>query len=313
LTENAEEYKGIKMAAEYRIQKKRISDNVSGYLFTLPSIFLFLVLTIVPFIYSLCLSFTEVLPGGTLIDVQFAGFKQYLRALNSAEFWHSMKVTIEYTIPVVFFHVSLGLFLAVILNWKIPGRTVLRTLSFIPYVLSTVVVSMIWRFMLSPRFGLINVFFGLFGFDRNTPWLSSPDYALKAIILMSIWKWVGYHMVIFLASLQGIPESLYEAADMEGAGPWHKFSKITFPLLANTTWFLTIVSVINTFQAFDQIYVMTAGGPMDATDVVVYNMYKNAFIYLNLPYASAVSWLLFVLVFTLTLIQNKLSQSNWSY
>jgi multiple sugar transport system permease protein len=264
-------------------------------------------------VYSFVLSLTRTIPGGTLTDVEFAGFEQYITALNNGEFWNSLRVTTIFTIPVVIFHVSFGLILAVILNWNIPFKSGLRTIFFTPYVVSMVVVSMIWRFMFSPGIGLVNVFLSHFGLNRNTGWLTNPKYTMIAIIIVAVWKWVGYHMVIFLAALQDIPHTLYEAASIEGVNAWQKFWRITFPLLANTTWFLVIISVINTFQAFDQIYLMTKGGPMYVTDVIVYNIFRNAFVYYNMSYASAVSWLLFVFIFVLTFIQNKLSASDWNY
>jgi multiple sugar transport system permease protein len=220
---------------------------------------------------------------------------------------------VEFSLPVVFFHVTLGLALAVIMNWKIPFRSGLRTIFFMPYVISMVVVAMIWRFLLSPGIGLVNVFLNIFGFDRNTGWLTNPRYAMAAVIMVATWKWVGYHMVIYLAALQNIPGTLYEAADIEGASAWQKFSRITFPLLAPTTWFLIIISIINTFQSFDQIFMMTRGGPMYKTDVIVFYIYRNAFTYYDMPYASAVSWLLFVVIFVMTYIQNKLSATDWNY
>jgi multiple sugar transport system permease protein len=299
--------------AKQRNKILRRKENISGYLFITPSIVLFVFFVIIPFVYSFILSLQRAIPGSTLTDVEFSGFEQYITALHSSEFWNSLKVTTIFSLPVVFFHVSLGLILAVILNWKIPFRSGLRTIFFTPYVVSMVVVAMVWRFMFSPGMGLVNIFLSYFGLNRNTGWLTNPKFAMIAVIMVAVWKWVGYHMVIFLAALQDIPNTLYEAADIEGVNAWQKFWRITFPLLANTTWFLVIISVINTFQAFDQIYLMTRGGPMYVTDVIVYNIFRNAFVYYNMPYASAVSWLLFVFIFTLTYIQNRLSTNDWNY
>lgn len=303
----------VKAAYKARINAIRRADNISGYLFITPSVVLFVLFVAIPFVYSFILSLSKAIPGGTMAMVEFGGFGQFKKALNSREFWNSLRATAEFSIPVVFFHVVLGLLLAVILNWKIPFRSALRTVFFVPYVVSMVVVAMIWRFLLSPGIGLVNVFLHLFGFDRNTGWLTNPKYTMAAVIMVAVWKWVGYHMVIYLAALQNIPGTLYEAADIEGAGAGQKFFRITFPLLAPTTWFLVIISVINTFQAFDQIFLMTKGGPMYKTDVIVFYIYRNAFTYYDMPYASAVSWLLFVVIFVVTYIQNKLSVTDWNY
>lgn len=288
-------------------------ENIDGYLFLLPALLLFALFVFFPFGYSMYISLGEKIKGGTLSDIRFAGLAQYAKALSDGEFWNSLAVTCRFTFPVVFFHVFFGLLLAVALNMKIPARSALRSTYFMPYVISMVVVSMIWKFMLSANIGLFNVFLGMFGFPRNIGWLTMPKYAMPAMIIVSVWKFVGYHTVIYLAALQDIPSTLYEAADIAGANAWQKFRYITFPLLTNTTWFLIIISIINTFQAFDQIYLMTQGGPMNRTDVIVYFIYRKAFVSYDMSYASAIAWLLFLVIFVLTAIQMRLSRTDWSY
>ena len=245
-------------------------EDFSGYMFLLPAILLFGVFTFFPFAYSLYLSLSEKVPGGTMSQVTLSGFTQYAKLFADKDFWNSLLVSCKYTFPVVFFHVLFGLLLAVGLNMKIPARSALRSIFFVPYVISMVVCAMIWRFMYSANIGLFNVFIGALGFPRNIGWLTDPRYAMLGIIILSIWKYVGYHTVIYLAALQDIPKSLYESAEIDGAGPWKRFTRITCPLLSNTTWFLIIISIINTFQAFDQVYLMTQGGPLKKTDVIVY-------------------------------------------
>lgn len=288
-------------------------EDRSAYLFLLPALILFVVFTFFPFVYSLYLSFSQKIPGGTLSDVEFAGLVQYKRLFADKDFWNSLIVSCKYTFPVVFFHVALGLLLAVGLNMRIPCRSALRSIFFVPYVISMVVVAMIWRFMYSANIGLFNVFINLFGLPRNIGWLTDPRYAMTAIIILSVWKYVGYHTVIYLAALQDIPSSLYESAEIDGANAWQRFTRITVPLLSNTTWFLIIISIINTFQAFDQIYLMTQGGPLKTTDVIVYYIYRQAFINFDMSYASAASWILFIVVFLLTALQMKVSKRDWDY
>lgn len=288
-------------------------EDFSGYMFLLPAILLFGVFTFFPFAYSLYLSLSEKVPGGTMSQVTLSGFSQYAKLFADKDFWNSLLVSCKYTFPVVFFHVLFGLLLAVGLNMKIPARSALRSIFFVPYVVSMVVCAMIWRFMYSANIGLFNVFIGTLGFPRNIGWLTDPRYAMLGIIILSIWKYVGYHTVIYLAALQDIPKSLYESAEIDGAGPWKRFTRITCPLLSNTTWFLIIISIINTFQAFDQVYLMTQGGPLKKTDVIVYYIYRQAFQNFDMPYASAASWVLFAIVFILTAIQMKVSKRDWDY
>lgn len=288
-------------------------EDFSGYMFLLPAILLFGVFTFFPFAYSLYLSLSEKVPGGTMSQVTLSGFTQYAKLFADKDFWNSLLVSCKYTFPVVFFHVLFGLLLAVGLNMKIPARSALRSIFFVPYVISMVVCAMIWRFMYSANIGLFNVFIGTLGFPRNIGWLTDPRYAMLGIIILSIWKYVGYHTVIYLAALQDIPKSLYESAEIDGAGPWKRFTRITCPLLSNTTWFLIIISIINTFQAFDQVYLMTQGGPLKKTDVIVYYIYRQAFQNFDMPYASAASWVLFAIVFILTAIQMKVSKRDWDY
>lgn len=288
-------------------------EDFSGYMFLLPAILLFGVFTFFPFAYSLYLSLSEKVPGGTMSQVTLSGFSQYAKLFADKDFWNSLLVSCKYTFPVVFFHVLFGLLLAVGLNMKIPARSALRSIFFVPYVISMVVCAMIWRFMYSANIGLFNVFIGTLGFPQNIGWLTDPRYAMLGIIILSIWKYVGYHTVIYLAALQDIPKSLYESAEIDGAGPWKRFTRITCPLLSNTTWFLIIISIINTFQAFDQVYLMTQGGPLKKTDVIVYYIYRQAFQNFDMPYASAASWVLFAIVFILTAIQMKVSKRDWDY
>lgn len=288
-------------------------EDFSGYMFLLPAILLFGVFTFFPFVYSLYLSLSEKVPGGTMSQVTLSGFSQYSKLFADKDFWNSLLVSCKYTFPVVFFHVLFGLLLAVGLNMKIPARSALRSIFFVPYVISMVVCAMIWRFMYSANIGLFNVFINALGFPRNIGWLTDPRYAMTGIIILSIWKYVGYHTVIYLAALQDIPKSLYESAEIDGAGPWKRFTRITCPLLSNTTWFLIIISIINTFQAFDQVYLMTQGGPLKKTDVIVYYIYRQAFQNFDMPYASAASWILFAIVFILTAVQMKLSKRDWDY
>jgi len=206
---------------------------------------------------------------------------------------------------------ALSLALAVVMNRPIRGITFFRTAYFIPVVTSWVAVGLIWRWLYNPEYGLINWILSLFGL-KGPDWLVSKTWAMPAIIIVNIWKNLGFNTMIFLAGLQGIPEDLYEASKLDGANQWQQFHYITLPMISPTTLFLTITSVIGSFQVFDAIYNMTRGGPEESTMVIVYYLWENAFGFLRMGYAAAMAWILFLIVFTLTLIQWRLS-SKWVF
>ena len=287
-------------------------DNIWGFAFILPCVVIFAIFTIYPFFYSAYLSLQEKV-GASITDFAFAGLKQFRLAFQSGEMWNAFRVTAVYTFPTVTLHLVIGLGLAMLVNKSIHFRPLVRAMYFVPVILSTVVVSMVWKFMLSPNVGLFNQFLALFGISPDIAWLKSPKLAMIAIIIVGVWKWIGYFMVLYLAALQDIPVTLYEAAEIDGASGFQKFFRITVPLLSNTTQFLLIISIINTFQVFDQIYMLTGGGPIKKTDVIVYYIYRQAFKNYDMPYASAVSWLLFVVIFILTALQMKVSKNKEIY
>lgn len=245
-----------------------------------------------------------------MTELVFVGLKQFKEALTNAEVLNSFKVTAIYTFPIVLLHLSIGLGLALLVNKSIYLRPMVRAMYFVPVILSTVVVSMVWKFMLSPNVGLFNQFLALFGISPNIAWLKDPKLVMLAIIIVGVWKWIGYFMVLYLAALQDIPQDLYDAAKIDGANGMNRFLHITIPMLKNTTQFLLVISIINTFQVFDQIYMLTGGGPIKKTDVIVYYIYRQAFKNSDMPYASAVSWLLFIVIFILTIIQMKLTSDG---
>ena len=284
-------------------------ENLDGYIFLFPAIAYFALLVVYPFFYSFFLSLHQK-TGIKLTDISFAGLYQYRKALSNTEFWDSLSHTVTYTFSVVFFQMLTGLILAVFLNNQILAKNLIRALIFTPVVLSTIVCGRVWVWFYDPdATGLMNRIISMVGI-KPIAWLKDPNWALFSVIFMSIWKWIGYHMVIYLAALQGISSDYYEAASIEGANGLQKFWRITFPLLANTSWLLVITSIINSFQVFDQIFVMTSGGPVGATNVVVYMIYRSAFVGFDLPYASAIAWLLFGVIFILTLIQMQIQNKT---
>ena len=277
----------------------RLAEAGRAWAFLAPSFAHLLVFSVGPILFALWLSFHQ----WNLLSPErpFVGLANYRELAADADFWRAVRNTAVYVLFVPAGMV-LALGLALLVNRRMPGVSLLRATFFLPYVTSFVAISLIWKWMLQPDVGLINNLLERVGIPAQ-PWLSSPSTALPSLMLMSIWMYAGYMMVIFLAGLQNIPASLYESARIDGAGPWHRFRHITLPMLRPTTLFILVTMVIFMFQVFTAVYVMTEGGPLHATDVIVYHIYRNAWEYLRMGYASAMAWVLFAIVFLVTLVQ----------
>lgn len=225
----------------------------------------------------------------------FIGFDNYIRIFQDAYFIKSIQNTLCYVFFNLFGVMVIGLSLALLVNSKTVKSGGFRAAYFLPHIASMVGVAIIWIWILDPTKGFINYFLGLFGIEGKK-WLSDPGLALPAIIFMGIWKGIGYNMLVNLAGLQGVPDMYYEAATVDGANKWQLFWKITFPLMAPTTFFLFITGMINSFNMFEQVNVMTGGGPMNATTTIVHQIYTRAFLKYQMGYASAESVLLILLI-----------------
>ncbi|NOY77339.1 MAG: extracellular solute-binding protein [Calditrichaeota bacterium] len=280
-----------------------------GYIFLGPSLIILLVFVAVPLLFSLYLSFHQ----WNVISPEkpFVGFANFAALFRDALFWKAMKNTALFTLQVPV-GMAVALFVAILMNQRLKGIHFFRTIFFLPSVSSFVAVALVWQWLYQPQYGLVNFILKQIGFGP-VPWLSSPRTALLSIMIMTVWMGIGYQMVIFLAGLQGIPEYLYEAAIIDGASPWQRFWAVTLPLLKPTTFFVLITSVIGSFQVFTSVYVMTQGGPNRATDVVVYHIYQNAWEYLRMGYASAMSWVLFVVILIATVLQFKVVGKDLNY
>lgn len=274
--------------------------------FLLPNFIGFLVFIGIPILTSLGLSFTK---WDLLSTPEFIGFDNYKGIIEDTEFWSALKNTLLFIIAYLPTVLIIALGIAMLLNKNMKGRAFFRAAYFIPVVSSWVAVSLIWKWLFNPAYGLVNYFLSWFGFV-GPDWLQDPQWAMIAIVLTSVWKDTGFVMVLFLAGLQNISETYYEAAEIDGASPIKKFLHITIPLLTPTTFFILIISLINSFQVFDQVMIMTEGGPAGSTTVLVQKIYNHAFRYFEMGYASAVSWVLFFIIFIVTLIQNRL-QKRW--
>lgn len=278
--------------------------------FLLPSLIGFMLFIFLPAISAVGISFTRY-SGGPAIS--WVGLRNYARAFASTDFLRSVWVTAKFVVVAVALQLLLGFVFALILNEALFGRTFFRGLLFLPSVLSTIAVSLAFMLILNPKQGPANQFLQSIGL-QPIPWLSAPETALATIILVAVWQSFGYYMVIFLSGLQSINVNLYEAADIDGAGRLQKLVSVTLPSLTPTLFFCVTIAVIRAFQVFDQIFIMTGGqnggGPAGSTSVLVFNIYKDAFVHLRFGYASAQSVVLLLIVLTITVIQYR-QQRKW--
>lgn len=270
----------------------------------LPSLAGMVAFLMAPVLSSLVLSFSQ---WDLIGEINWVGFDNYVTALSDPAVLGALRNTLTFILGYLPSVVLIALGLALLLNRRIRGRVVFRAIYFVPVVTSWVAVSLIWKWLLNPQYGLVNFALSAIGI-KGPGWLFDPAWAMTGVILTSVWKDIGFVTVIYLAGLQDIPEPLYEAAALDGASPWQRFWSITFPMLAPTTFFVTTISLISSFQVFDQVWIMTQGGPAGATSVMVELIYKNAFSYYKMGYASAISWVLFALIFVVTIAQNLLQK-----
>ena len=277
-----------------------------GLGFILPSLLGFLVFTFIPVIISFVLSFSNwnFMQGWGAI--KFNGLSNYFRLFSDEWFLNSYKNNILFTAVTVPVLIGLGLVMASIINKYIYGGAAVRTMIFIPYIASVVAVCTVWMVLLQPSYGPVNQALKAFGVENPPGWLADFKWSLPSIMIIYIWQQVGYYSIVFLAGLKGLPEDVYEAAKVDGASPVRQFFSITIPLISPTTFFLTIMGIIGSFKVFDQISVLTQGGPGSSSSVMAYYVYRTAFDYFDMGYANTLAWALFVLVFLVTLIQWKL-------
>ncbi|MGP4079928.1 carbohydrate ABC transporter permease [Pseudalkalibacillus sp. R45] len=285
------------------IKKGFTKESLTAYGFLLPNLIGLTVFIFVPMVYAFYVSLHD---WNALSPKVYTGFDNYTRLMEDKAWWKSVYRTFIFTIIYVPALYCLALFFAVLISYlkgKIEGFA--RTLFLLPYAITSVISAVIWMFLYDPRNGFLNQLFSLIGIPRQE-FLGSTDQALISIIVVILWINLGYNMMIFLAAIKEIPNDYYEAARIDGATGWRSFLHITFPLIRETSIFILIVTTIGSFQVFDQIMVMTKGGPAGATEVSVLYIYKQAFELLDMGYASALAVVLFVIIFTLSLFQLKL-------
>ncbi|MBT2291226.1 sugar ABC transporter permease [Paenibacillus albidus] len=282
----------------------------AGYWFILPWLLGLVIFTLGPMVFSLVLSFSkwDVITG--VESIQYVGLDNFQAIFHDELFYQSLKVTFIFAlVSVPLFQVA-SILIAVLLNMRSRGMKFFRLIFFMPSVIPAVATSMMWVMIFNPEYGILNQALAWFGI-QGPAWLQDPDYALGALIVMGLWG-IGNTIIIYLSGLQGVPEDLYEAGELDGAGPFRRFFSITLPLITPTVFFNLIMGIIGGFQYFTQAFVMTNGGPLNSTLFYNLYLYNKAFMEFDMGYASALSWILFLIIMVFTLLVIR-SSSLWVY
>lgn len=300
------------------ITKPKLRKQGSGLLvaspFLLPSLIGMLIFSLLPLVISGLISLTDwngldKLTDPNFLQEHFIGLENYKRILTTPEFWRTLGNTVEYIVLYIPFMLAASLLVAYLLSQPHRGIGAFRVVYYIPVLTSWVAASLIWKSVLSPQYGALNGILKIFGIT-GPGWLTDEKWAMPAIVLVSVWKDMGFFGLILLSGVVGINKTYYEAASLDGANGWIKFMKITLPLLTPSIFYVVIVAMINSFQLFPQIMIMTGGGPNGATQVMVERIYQYGFRYFRMGYASAFSWILFAIIMVFTAIQMK-GQERW--
>ncbi len=292
--------------ATKRSLSPRTRDNIAGFLFISPWLIHFFVLIASAMIFSFGISLTKT---DLLTGYEFIGFENYVRMYHDPLFWKAFWVTAYYTFVLVPANVVVALFIALLMNQKIAFLGIWRMIYYLPSVVQGVAVAILWGYVLNPRYGLLNQGLALLGIAEGPRWLYSEEWAVPGFILMGLWG-AGGAMLLYLAGLQGIPTPLYEAAQIDGANPWQQFWHVTIPMLTPTIYFNVLISIIGSFQVFTQAYVLTQGGPNNATLTQVLYLYRKGFQDFQFGYASALAWALFCITFIFTMLVVR-SSEGW--
>ncbi|MFC3749412.1 carbohydrate ABC transporter permease [Paenibacillus sp. GCM10012306] len=290
--------------------RSKFIGGLKPVLFTLPAMIPFTVFWLAPLLYVLYLSFTEwdfMSPEKT-----FVGLDNYISLLTNPAFYQALRVTALFCAGTVLPVIAIGLGLALLMNKKLKGSAIYQVLLFSPWVTPTVAVSIVWSWIYEPEIGLANTILSFLGFEK-LGWLQDPTWALFGVMLVTIWKSVGWAMIFYLVALRNVPNDLMEAADLDGANPVHKFIRITLPLISPTTLFLFIVQLIQALQAYDQINVLTQGGPSGSTRTLLYMYYQSAFESFQIGEASSIAMTLVFICMLLSLLSVIFSSRNTHY
>lgn len=286
-------------------KKKSFFKNktIVAYSFILPNLIGFCIFTLIPVIFSLLLSFCQWDSGN---PIKFVGLDNFVRLFTKdSSFRIALVNTIYYTVVTVPLTLGLALFLAILMNKKLKGRVFFRSVLFFPYVASLVAVAVVWMALFNPDRGPVNSLLMAIGISNPPRWAASTTWAMPTIIGLTVWKGMGYYMIVYLAALQGVSNELYEAASLDGANKWQLFRHITWPSVTPTTFFIIMMLMVATFKSYDIMYITTQGGPGEATKVLAYHIFNSAFVNSEFGYASAIAMVLLSIIVVATLIQFK--------
>jgi len=291
---------GVRRPARSTVMRRVLdSEQFNGWAFVTPGVAVILLFGAVPIVWSAVLSFQKSALAG---DSSSVGLANYRQLAHDPVVGEAIQHTLIYTALFVPGTMLAGLLLAVAMNRKIRGITIYRTAAYATMAISTISEAIVFIWLFDPSYGIVNYAFSKVGLPQQQ-FLNSPSEALYVIVAMTIWGWTGFAVVVYLAALQGVPQSLLEAAAIDGAGPWRAFRKVTLPLLSPASLFLAVWLTINALQLFDEVYLSTQGGPLNATTVLVYYLYDQAFQQFNFGYASAIAYFLFLIILVVTAVQ----------
>ncbi len=284
-----------------------------GYAFIAPNFVSFAVFTLLPLLFAFAVSFAQWDVTSALEGIRWVGLRNFAELLQDPNFWESARITLIYVGCSIPLTLIFGLLVALALNGPVVGRSILHFIFFMPFITNSVAIATVWLLLYHPTYGLINGVLRALGLENVPGWLVSSQWALPALILMSVWGGIGYNAIIYLAALQEVPQELHEAAAIDGAGGWTRFWSVTLPFLAPTIFFLLVTGFIGASQGFGVINIMTQGGPRRTTTVLSYYIYQNAFQFYHYGYAAAMAWVMFLVVLGLTLLLWRFQQRGVFY
>lgn len=289
------------------VRRRRHFRFNSAYVFVAPTVILMAIFIVEPMLQSAWMSLHDWTIGESVH--RFVGAGNYLGLLQDDRFWNALKVTWVYTVFVAVGQVVLGLALASRLRRTTWFTSLLRAAYFFPFIGSLAVVGIVWKFLLDPQVGLVDAWMTKLGI-LPIEWLQSTSLALPSVIAIGIWKNLGFTMIVLLAGMQGVPEQLYEAATLDGANGWQRFRHVTLPSIRPALLFSTVIATVTGLQLFDMVYVMTSGGPIFHTESIVMYIYQRGFVDFRMGYASAIAWVLFLMILAISLVQLRLLRSD---